>query len=150
MYIQHIAECCKVPFVSRGPIWLLTLKINLGHSDLYFTVQWFFFYFFALKNMLLLLAKGDSGELRYSPATALILVLFTQGSIKIACSSAAIGVQMIYVGCIIDQFNWSGPFSRVVIAPDFESEGHGFKPRSGHSTGNISLHVYFSSYCKIN
>ena len=27
------------------------LKIDLGHSDLYFTVQWFLF-FFALKNIL--------------------------------------------------------------------------------------------------
>ena len=46
------------------------LKINLGHSDRYFTVQWFLF--FALKNILVLLAKRDSGELRwqlwFSPA----------------------------------------------------------------------------------
>ena len=48
------------------------LKINLGHSDLYFMVQWFlFFYFFALKNILVLLAKPDSDELR-CPATAVI------------------------------------------------------------------------------
>ena len=37
-------------------------KINLGHIDLLF---------FALKNILVLLAKRDSGELR-CPATALI------------------------------------------------------------------------------
>ena len=48
------------------------LKINLGHSDLYFTVQWFwFFYFFALKSSLDLLARHNSGELHCS-ATALI------------------------------------------------------------------------------
>ena len=46
------------------------LKINLGHSDLYFMVQWFLF--FALKNNLDFLAKPDSGKLR-CPATALIL-----------------------------------------------------------------------------
>ena len=56
------------------------LKINLGHSDLYFMVQWFAYiswssdfysYIFALKNILVVLAKPDSGELR-CPATALI------------------------------------------------------------------------------
>ena len=48
------------------------LKINLGHSDLYFMDQWFFFfYFFAMKNILVLLAKLNLGELR-CPATALI------------------------------------------------------------------------------
>ena len=26
------------------------LKINLGHSDLYFMVQWFFFYFWLQKT----------------------------------------------------------------------------------------------------
>ena len=51
-----------------------------------------------------------------------------------------------YIGCINDQSNWSGPFSLVVMTPDFESEDRGFKPRLGHSTGNFSLHVYFSSY----
>ena len=50
------------------------LKINLGHSDLYFMVQWFLL-FFALKNILVLLAKLDSGELR-CPATALINLHF--------------------------------------------------------------------------
>ena len=48
------------------------LKINLGHSDLYFMVQWFVFFIFALKNILILFAKCDSGEL-HCPATALIL-----------------------------------------------------------------------------
>ena len=51
-----------------------------------------------------------------------------------------------HIGCITDQSNWSGPFSLVVMMPDFESEGRGFKPRSGHSTGHFSLQVYFSSY----
>ena len=45
-------------------------KINLGHNDLYFTVQWFLVYF-ALKSILVLLAKLNSGELS-CPATALI------------------------------------------------------------------------------
>ena len=50
------------------------LKINLGHSDLYFIVQWFvFFYFFALKKILVLLVKLNSGEL-HCPTTALIRV----------------------------------------------------------------------------
>ena len=51
------------------------LKINLGHGDLYFMVQWFcffFFFFFALKNILVLLAWRESAELRY-PVTAHIL-----------------------------------------------------------------------------
>ena len=75
---------------------MFDLEINVGHSDLYFIVQWFclislylmdechtfrklvsliqssdFSLFFALKNILVLLAKHDSGELR-CPATALI------------------------------------------------------------------------------
>ena len=41
------------------------LRINLGHND-------FYLLFFALKNILVLLAKPDSGVLR-CPATALIL-----------------------------------------------------------------------------
>ena len=49
------------------------LQINLGHSDLYFMVQWFVFFIFAPKNILVLLAKPDSGELR-CPATALIIL----------------------------------------------------------------------------
>ena len=48
--------------------------------------------------------------------------------------------------CIIDQSNWSGPFSLVVMTPDFE--GRGFKHRSEHSTGNFYLQVYFSSNYK--
>ena len=50
------------------------LKINLRHSDLYFTVQWlfFFYYFLHWKNILVSLAKLSSGELG-CPATALIL-----------------------------------------------------------------------------
>ena len=46
-------------------------KINLGHSDLYFTPVIFLLLFFALKNILVLLAKGNLGEL-HCPATALI------------------------------------------------------------------------------
>ena len=34
----------------------------------------------------------------------------------------------------------------MVMTPDFESEDRGFKPQLGHSTGNFSSHVYFSSY----
>ena len=48
------------------------LKINLGYSDLYFMVQWFLSFIFALKNILVLLAKPDSGEL-WCPATAHIV-----------------------------------------------------------------------------
>ena len=51
-----------------------------------------------------------------------------------------------YIGCIIDQSNWFGPFSQVVMTPDFESENHGFKSRSGHLTGSFYLQVCFSSY----
>ena len=50
------------------------LKINLGHSDLYFIVQWFLL-FFALQNILVLLAKRHSGEVR-CPAAALIIYIF--------------------------------------------------------------------------
>ena len=48
------------------------LKINLGHSDLYFTVVIFLPLFSALKNILVLLAKRNLVELR-CPGTALIL-----------------------------------------------------------------------------
>ena len=51
-----------------------------------------------------------------------------------------------YIGFITDQSNWSGPFSLVVMTPYFESEGGGFKPRSGHSNGSFYLQVYFFSY----
>ena len=44
------------------------LKINLGHSDLYFLFT------FALKNILVLLAMLNAGEL-CCPATALIQVV---------------------------------------------------------------------------
>ena len=47
-----------------GPMF--DLKINVGHCDL--------FLMFALKNILVLLAKHDSGKLR-CPATALIIVI---------------------------------------------------------------------------
>ena len=47
------------------------LKINLGHSDLFHGPVIFLLLLFAVKNILVLLAKLNSGELRY-PATALI------------------------------------------------------------------------------
>ena len=51
--------------------------LNLGHSDLYLMVHWFLSFIFCSKNVLVLLAKPDSGELR-CPTTALIrVVLFT-------------------------------------------------------------------------
>ena len=56
------------------------------------------------------------------------------------------GAVYMYICCIIDQFNWSGLFSLVVMTPDFESDDRGFQPRSGNSTGIVSLQVHFSSY----
>ena len=46
------------------------LKINLGHSDIFHCPVIFLLLFFALKNILVLLAKLNSDELR-CPATAL-------------------------------------------------------------------------------
>ena len=51
-----------------------------------------------------------------------------------------------YIGRINDQSNWSGPFSLVVMTLDYRSRGTWFDPRSRHSTGIFSLHVYFFSY----
>ena len=66
------------------------LKINLGHCDLYFTVQWFLiFYFWLWRKDLVLLAKSDSGELR-CPATALIALTQlkqTEWAVKINIST---------------------------------------------------------------
>ena len=60
------------------------LKINLGHSNLYFMVHCFpFLLFFALKNILVLLAKPNSGEL-CSPATALIILAGNEDMHKIS------------------------------------------------------------------
>ena len=55
-----------------------------------------------------------------------------------------------YIGCIIDQSIWSGPFSLVVMTLDYRSRGTQFDPWLEHSTGIFSLHVCFSSYysCK--
>ena len=51
-----------------------------------------------------------------------------------------------YIVRINDQSNWSRPFSPVVMTLNYRSRGTWFDPRSGHSTGIFSLHVYFSSY----
>ena len=37
----------------------------------------------------------------------------------------------VYIGCIIDESNWYGPFSLVVIMPDLESSDLGSRPGSG-------------------
>ena len=37
-----------------------------------------------------------------------------------------------YIGCIIDQSNWSGPFSLVVMTPDLESSDLGLRPGWGN------------------
>ena len=37
----------------------------------------------------------------------------------------------MYIGCIIDQSNWSGPFSIVVMTPDMESGDLGSHPGWG-------------------
>ena len=55
-------------------------------------------------------------------------------------------VNIIIIGIIIDQSNWSGPFSLVVMMLDYRSRGTWFDPLSGHPTGIFSLQVYFSSY----
>ena len=36
-----------------------------------------------------------------------------------------------YIGCIIDQSNWLGPFSLVVTTPDLESSDLGSHPGRG-------------------
>ena len=36
-----------------------------------------------------------------------------------------------YIGCIIDQFNWSGPFSLVVMTPIRNSEAVDSNPGRG-------------------
>ena len=46
-----------------------------------------------------------------------------------------------YIGCIIDQSNWSGPFSLVVMAPDLESGDCGSRPGQVES---FYLQVYIS------
>ena len=58
------------------------LKINLGHSDLYFTIQRFLVLFFALKNILVLFTKPDSGKLR-CPATALNCIVSSRFSFSV-------------------------------------------------------------------
>ena len=37
----------------------------------------------------------------------------------------------MYIGVIIDQSNWSGPFSLVVMTPDLESSNLGLHPGQG-------------------
>ena len=51
-----------------------------------------------------------------------------------------------YIGHIIHQSNWSGPFSLVVMMLDYRSRGTWFDPRLGHSIEVFSLQVYLSSY----
>ena len=48
-----------------------------------------------------------------------------------------------YIGCIIDQSNWSRPFSLAVMTPDLESGDLGSRPGQVES---FSLQVYFYSY----
>ena len=36
-----------------------------------------------------------------------------------------------YIGCLIDQFNYSEPFSLVVMTPDLESRDLGSRPSRG-------------------
>ena len=40
-----------------------------------------------------------------------------------------------YIGCITDQSNWSGPFSLLVMTPDFDSDVAGSKPGRGTRLG---------------
>ena len=52
-----------------------------------------------------------------------------------------------YIGCIIDQSNWSvQTFQPSGYDARLESRGRRFKSRSGHSTGSFYLQVCFSSY----
>ena len=46
------------------------LKINVGHSDIFHGPMILLLLFFALKNILVLLSRRDSGEIR-CPATTL-------------------------------------------------------------------------------
>ena len=46
-----------------------------------------------------------------------------------------------YIGCIIYQSNWSGPFSLVVMTPDLESGDRGSRPGQVES---FYLQVYIS------
>ena len=43
-----------------------------------------------------------------------------------------------YTGRTIDQSNWCGPFSFVVMTLDYRSMGTWFNTRSGHPTGIFS------------
>ena len=58
------------------------LKINLGHSDLNLWSSDFYILCFALKNILVLLAKPNSGELP-CPVTALIILAGSEDMHKI-------------------------------------------------------------------
>ena len=48
-----------------------------------------------------------------------------------------------YIGCIIDQSNWSGPFSLVVMTPDLESSDLGSRPGRVVLTSAQILHICF-------
>ena len=57
------------------------------------------------------------------------------------CGSAASEVQCIYQ-CIIDQSNWSGPFSLVFMTLDWEFRSRGFESVSRPSTDILALHLF--------
>ena len=44
-----------------------------------------------------------------------------------------------FIGCIIDQSKWSGPFSLVVMTPDFHPGNRGLRPA-------LATGLYFSSF----
>ena len=48
-----------------------------------------------------------------------------------------------FIGCIIDQSNWSGPFSLLVMTPDFHHGDRGSRPGLA---GCLFTCQYFSSY----
>ena len=52
-----------------------------------------------------------------------------------------------YIDCIIDQSNWSGPFSLVVMTPDLESIDLGSQPGRGTRQ---EIFIYRSIPGKIN
>ena len=59
------------------------------------------------------------------------------------CGSAAAKYFVLqYIGCIIDQSNWSGPFS-LVMTPDFHPGNRGSRPYAALA-GCFNLQVYIS------
>ena len=53
----------------------------------------------------------------------------------------------IYIGCIIDQSNWSGPFSLVVMTPDFYPGDRDSRPALA---GCFYLKVHISPLFQVN